>query len=174
MSPLFVGPELGKSAWDTLLAKLRLSGLPEGEDSIAIIQATLTKVRTGFYRRLGTEIVAKISTYRLIPNPGTDTQLIRSIAAECEVSWMRAELMRVLRFATIDANSPLQQANDEGMIREASGLDLGNEIKRLREDVEKSLQFLSGAVVLGEEASAQCATIEPARTFPPGYSLFHE
>lgn len=164
--PLFVVGQGGKSAWETLLSELRLSGVPTSSDAVSIVRRGLLDARLAFFRALGDQRVSWLSSIPYVNNPITSNQTLRAVASSTEILIIRRELLRKLRWSTIDGNAVQQHYNDEGFIREQPEFELERELSRLHNEIAENMELLAGTETVGQETQGmQVSTFEP--TTPP-------
>lgn len=143
-SPLFV------ENLDRLKAELRLTGVPNGEDTEAILTRAVAMVRANFYRHLGTSTVSGLLAIPYTPNPTTDSGIKRMVARSCEVEWVRCLLMDLLpTFFTDSSGSALDEYNEGGTFRKSDPSALDGMRERCDKLVSEMLDYLSGEEELG-------------------------
>lgn len=172
--PLFVVGKGSNSALDTLMAELRLSGVPAKSDANSIVQRALLDARLSFLRKLGDKRVAHLSSIVHVNNPITTDQTLRAVAASTEVLLVRRALLRTLRTTFADGNSARDMFNDEGFVRDAPEIELSKEISALHAEIEENFELLSGEEAVGQETQGMLvSTINPVKTPPlPGASIW--
>lgn len=152
----------------TLKAELRLSGVPSGADSDAIVQGACRIARARFYSVLGLARVGAILLWSHSDSPTTENEILRSIAEECEVAMVRCVLMDRLPNLFMDnSGGGLEFLNQEGAFRSTPRGDLDGQRQRCQVQIEEWLALLAGDVALGEGADVQIATQD--RQSPSGY-----
>jgi hypothetical protein len=71
----------------TLLRRARIE-TADDDQTLALIDQSMTEVRLGFYKALGGTRVSSILSYSLVDNPSTDNELLRAGAATTEALWL--------------------------------------------------------------------------------------
>jgi hypothetical protein len=163
-APLFVADTA------TLQARLRLTGLPSGADGTALLQEAMTRVRAGFYRRLGVSRVDTILETDFEDDPVSAEEVLRSSANSAEVRWTYIVLLDLMPTLFMDASGATQETwNTEGAFRQ--GRPSPKAIQALKDELEIELDYLAG--VTSDAGLMRSATIE-AEEEPqdPGDSLY--
>lgn len=165
--PLFVAD------LDALKAELRLSELPSSTDANTILDRAILDARISFNRRLGGDRVSALVAITEVPNPGTDEEILRSLASSVEVRLVRCYLMRTLPHAFMDASGDINKRwNEEAPFREKPAFDIDQEIERCMTQLEEDFQMLALEDQLGSERSARVYDGKPDCPPPrPGDSL---
>lgn len=167
-SPLFV------SNLESLQKQLRLSGIVEGTDAFAMLEAALLQARAGFYTRLGDARVAALVAITPVSAPATKNQILRSVAEMCEALWVRCILLDRLPVLFMDAAGGDQEfINQEGTFRSISPERLNQERSRNLEQIEEWLALLAGDLDLGDAPAVQITqqTGQLPRIYPFGSLL---
>lgn len=157
----------------TLQAKLRLTGLPSGQDGAALLNEAILAARVKFYRALGTARVAVLAALAFDEDPATEDEVLRALANTTEVLIVRAYLYDTMPVLFLD-----NSANDREVWNEESAFRPGRisqaDRQRLNEMIEANLAILSGDVDLGDEQTGLKAAILEPDTAPdrPGASIF--
>lgn len=153
----------------SLQSALRLSGLPAGEDGMAILNSAVLRVRTGFIRRLGAGRVAEIQAIMFEEDPEDDEQTLRASANECEIKWVRLHLLQTMPSLFMDNSGQTEEIwNTEGAFRQ--GRPSGAFLQELRDDLEADLIYLSGKET---DVVGNFTCLDPEPEPPdPGDSLF--
>lgn len=164
--PLFVVATGSLSAWDSLLAELRLSGATGASGALPLIQRAVLDARMRFFRSLGESRVSYLAAIPYVVNPTTINQTLRAVASSTEILIIRHELLRKLRWSTIDGNAVQQIYNSEAFIREQPEAQLETELKRLHNEIEENMELLAGDEQVGEETQG-LLVMTPEPTTPP-------
>jgi hypothetical protein len=167
-NPVFV------SELAALKAQLRLSGVSEGSDAHAMLEAAILQVRSGFYSRLGSARVAELVAITPVPAPTTDNQILRAIGALCEVLWIRMILLDKLPVLFMDnAGGDQEFINQEGTFRSITPERLDRERLRMETQIEEWLALLAGEVSVGNAPDVQVHTQvdQQPRLYPFGTLL---
>ena len=163
--PLFVVGAAGGSAFDSLRAELRLSGLSPTEDATVLFSRAVLDARLSFYRKLGEDRVMELTAIPFKNNPINESQILRAIASSVEILLIRRSLLRTLRVAFMDGGSLGSQWNNDAFTREGGGEDIDAELARLSQEIEEAMELLSGSEVLGSESTGgDVQTFEPSTT----------
>lgn len=152
-------------------AQLRLSGIVEGSDAHAMLEAALLQVRTGFYARLGGARMTALLAISPVESPSTDDQILRRIADLCEALWVRCILLDKLPVTFMDnAGGDLEFINQEGTFRSITPERLDRERQRCQLQIEEWLALLAGDVAIGDAPSVQIHTQsdQSPRIYPMG------
>lgn len=165
--PLYVVAQGGKSAFDMLKARVRLSGIKKESDADMIVQLALLDVRAGFFRKLGLPRTFELAAMTFVANPTTEAGALRALAYTTEVAWVRLMLIRDGRLPLIfldGSGSALQDFNEEGATR-LSAKDVEGEMLRLQNSIDENLELLGLKDALGAETEGEVYVPEP--TCPP-------
>lgn len=112
VEPLF------NSSRTTLLQRARISTADDVQ-TVALIDQSISEVRVGFYRRLGSTRVTQIVGYSLVENPASDNELTRSQAAATESLWLTWLLAQRLPHLFMDNRASAGDAwSDEQLTRD--------------------------------------------------------
>lgn len=158
----------------TLKERLRLTGVPAAAtDTLAIIDEAVLRARLAFHRRLGTPRVNELLAITYTVNPGDKDGVLRALANSVEIDLVRCELMQRLPQAFMDASGDINKRwNEEAPFRERSPLDLGNQLKSLKNRLEEDFQMLAEEESLGDEVHGKAFSLSPDTAAPrPGDSL---
>lgn len=159
---------------DILKAQLRLSGIDVTSNAQAILEATVGRVRTEFYARLGVSRMVTLIALPSVSAPTTSEQVLRMIAEQCEALWVRCLLLDVLPVTFMDASGgDLEFINQEGTFRSIPDSRLAGIRERCQIQIEEWLALLSGEVDIGNAPGVQIHTQEDQapRMFPNGSLL---
>lgn len=138
IAPLFV------TDMATLKSRLRLSGAAQ-PDALAVIDECVERVRVGFYDALGVTRITDIKATAYGANATTAAGILRTKAANTEIKWVKACLLRELPTLFMDSSGATQEAwNEEGLTRTRSSKSIETEIKALTQDILAALSDLSG------------------------------
>jgi len=150
---------------ESLKSKLRLSGA-KSNDAQALIETAVQDARVGFYDRLGSSRIAEIVGYGLDNAPTTTNGLLRLKAANTEVKWVRALLIRSMPSLFIDGSqaAALKAWNEEGLTRNAGQSELNREVERLMTEVDLALAGMETGTP--EEGENSVSLIGPDETQP--------
>lgn len=164
-----IGP-LFMADMDSLKARLRLSGAA-ADDALAIIDHAVQQVRVGFYSRLSSNRISTLRATSSVENPTETNQVLRSLAEQTEVMWVRYELMQQLPNMFIDGSGNTQTTwNQEGLTREIRPAEKEEILARLWSRIQSFLNQLAKGELSASSISA--STIEPDETQPrPGASV---
>jgi len=165
--PLYVVALGGKSAFETLKARVRLSGVPKASDADVIVENALLDVRAGFMRRLGIARTLELAAILYNANPMTEAGVLRAVAFTTEVMWVRLTLIRDGRLPLMfldGSGAALQSWEDEGATRTTSK-DVEREVLLLQTSVDENLELLAGDDAVGAEDNIEVYVPEPA--IPP-------
>jgi hypothetical protein len=164
VQPLFVPTKL------QLKKALRLSAVSTKSDSLAQIDAAIQTARTRIYQTLSASVISQILEIPYTVNPSTDEEYLRMVSSDVEVKMVRLELLRVMPVLFKDNATTVQTWQEDGAFRDGSYLQVRDEIRRLEQDIQTSLEFLqtSGAAVLNTQAEA----VAPDERNYPGDSIF--
>ena len=151
----------------SLRAALRLSQVPEGNDGSALIDTAVEAAKVGFFRILGPEKVAALKAIPYTTNPTTSQDVLRVLAANTEVKWVRSQLLRTMPTLFMDGSSVMQTWNDEAAFRQGSVLQTRDELKRLQVEIDSALETLKTSV-LSATGGAELSLVQPDNTIAPG------
>lgn len=162
--PLFVPTKL------QLKKALRLSAVSTKSDSITQIDYAIQTARTKIYQVLSASVISQILLTPYTVTPSTDEEYLRMVAADVEVKMVRLELLRVMPVLFKDGASPVQTWQEDGAFRDGSYLQVRDEIRRLEQDIQTSLEFLqtNGAQIYNTNADV----VSPDDRNYPGDSIF--
>lgn len=155
----------------TLKAQLRLSGVPTDQDAHVMVQSALMQVRAGFYTRLGISRVAELVAISPNANPTTEDGILRGIAEQLEVMWVRCKLLDRMPTVFMDSSGAYQEImNQEGIARSLPLSHIEAQKNRCAAQVEEWLAILDGTVELGEAGEPNIATQgdQTPRVWPQG------
>ena len=164
ISPLFV------SNTESLRARLRLTGAAAG-DALAIIDQAILKVRIGFYSRLPEFRIAALLETESVPNPSNKAEILRCLAEQTEVAWVRHTLMQELPTLFIDGSGSTQHIwNQEGMTREIRPAEKDEMLRRLWNSIVSAIEQLGRDVL--DPSTTTASTIGPDKKQPrPGATI---
>ncbi len=165
--PLFVVAKGSLSAWEALLSELRLSGATGDSGALPLIRRALLDSRLTFLRKLGEKRVSYLSAIPFVVNPTTVDQTLRAVASSTEVLVIRYELLRKLRWSSVDGNAVQQIYNSEAFIREMPEAELEVELTRLNNEIEENMELLRGDEQVGEESQGLLVMTPEPDTKPP-------
>ena len=97
---------------DLLISRLRMSDTTD-TDTLTLIDQSIAKVRTEFYRRLGLTRSLEIEALPSVENPVTEDQLIRSVAETTEFYWVMRKLVCILPQMFLETSHAIQNAFDD-------------------------------------------------------------
>lgn len=105
---------------ETLLKRVRMETAKD-EQTIALVDQTITEVRLGFYRVLTSSRASTIAGYSLVENPVTEEQVLRSQAAATEANWVTWLLAQRLPHLFLDNRASVGDTwNDEQLTRDTA------------------------------------------------------
>ncbi len=164
VGPLFV-PDMA-----TLKARLRLTGAA-ASDALAIIDQAVQQVRVGFYSRLPQFRIDFLRNTASIENPTEKAQVLRALAEQTEVAWVRHTLMQELPTLFIDGSGNTQHIwNQEGMTREIRPAEKDEMLRRLWNSIISAIDQLGRDVL--DPSTTAASTIGPDKKQPrPGASI---
>lgn len=111
---------LFNASYTELLERVRVETVTD-EQTVSVIQMTVTGVRTGFYKKLGESRVSELLGYSLVDNPSTLNEIARADAAGCEVLWVTYLLMERLPTLFMSSSSSSREIyNDTPLFRDSS------------------------------------------------------
>jgi hypothetical protein len=143
----------------TLKPKLRLSGVPTTSDADDIINEAILTVRQKFYRELGTSRITVLKAIAFVENPTTDNQILRAVANNTEVLWVRCELMCKLPMMFMDGNAEQNQIfQDEALFRETTANELEQARIRCELEIQQNLDLLRGDEEIASETTIRVDT----------------
>jgi hypothetical protein len=151
--------------------QLRLSGVVEGSDAHAMLEAAVLQVRTGFYSRLGNSRMTFLIGLVPVQSPTSDDEILRRIADLCETLWIRMILLDKLPAVFMDnSGGDLEFINQEGTFRSITPERLDRERERMALQIEEWLALLAGDVAIGDAPLVQVHTQadQEPRMFPFG------
>lgn len=165
MAPLFAADLL------TLQAQLRLTAAAQ-QDSGAIIARAVSRVRVQLFSRLGASRIATINATAISAAPATDAEILRTRAANVEVSMVRLLLLQEMPTFVMDAAVTTSEAwNQEGLTRGLDSKTRTAMIEALIAEIESELAVLDGTTT--EVVSGQASIIGPAsKPAPLGSDVF--
>ncbi len=149
----------------TLKSRLRLSGVPSGQDAEKIVYEGILRARLAFYRRLGPARVAVLRAISYDENPTDNDSLLRALANTVEVKLVHSTLLDLLPTMFMDGGgNTLEVWNEEAPVRRNDTPEVTK--RRLLDEIEADMEILSGDLQFGEETSWQVTTNVPD-TDPP-------
>jgi len=143
---------LFNESYEDLLKRVRINTARDAQ-TIELINMTISEVRVGFYKKIGTARVNYIKTLNITDNPSSDEEILRKGAANIEVLWVMYLLMERLPSQTVAGSSASikQSWNEEPVTRDANA-DLIAALKIQVQDgieglVEASISRVRGSSV---------------------------
>lgn len=128
----------------TLLNRVRIATADDAQ-TLALIDQSITEVRTGFYRALTIPRVTTLGGYPLVENPVTEEQVLRAIGANVESLWLTWLLAQRLPHLFMDNRGSVQDAfNEEQLTRDSAGL--GDFLDELKAQIDQGLGDLKEPV----------------------------
>ncbi len=160
-SPLFVVDVT------TLRGKLRLTGLPTGQDAEKIFDEAVLAGRVRFVRRLGTARIITLQAITFSENPTTDDQYLRALANTTEVQVVRLELMCRLPWLWQDSQGhALKSWNEEAPFRELTPKQIEEKRALLEREIEQAMDLLEGLETFGAEICIRAFDGKPLEEAP--------
>ena len=132
-----------------LRRSLRLSGVNEDNDAMAMIDSADQMAKARFFRTLGQTKIEDLQAIAYTTHPVTSNDHLRNLAVETEIKMVRLELMRTLPLMFKDGSQALQSWNDEGAFREGGYLQTEKEISRLNAEIDANLDILLSRQIVG-------------------------
>jgi len=156
----------------TLISKLRMTGAASTNDAQDVIDEAIQKTRIGFYDALSPDRVTELLAIPFVENAVTADAILRARANSTEVAWVKAHLLRDLPILFMDGSAIAQHTwNQEGFTRSISSRQLREELHRLEEFINKSLEILGGAAP--DHSMMSVSVIGPDETPPlPGATIW--
>lgn len=147
---------------DTLKAALRLSGIPDGQDTDAILQAAIRETRVDFYRRLLHTRIAEIKAWSVVDDPDTEQEYLRLLAIDTEIKMVKLKLSYTLPMLFMDgsANAAMHW-NQDPTFEIVSSRKLDKLRYQLTNEIENNMELLSGSESAGNETTIEVSVIEP-------------
>lgn len=144
---------------EDLLKRVRINKADD-EATLALVDMSISEVRTGFYSQLGTERIAFILGGSLVENPVMPAELLRATAANTEALWLTWLLAPRLPYLFMDNKASVGDAfNDEPLTRD-SNAGQKRFLDNLKSQVDIGLSVLKDAK--GSEAGLfKAASIGP-------------
>jgi len=123
-----------------LLERVRIETATE-DQTVALVNMSVSEVRIGFYKTLGSDRVAEIISYPLVENPSTDEEILRADAANIEALWLTYLLIpRLPQLFMAGGHMVNQLFNEEPLTRDA---EVSQEfLDRLKEQIDSGLSDL--------------------------------
>tara|TARA_R110002074_G_scaffold395300_1_gene583560 strand:+ start:2961 stop:3476 length:516 start_codon:yes stop_codon:yes gene_type:complete len=129
---------LFNESYEELLKKARIN-TAQDEQTQELINMSVSEVRVGFFKALGSDRVITISSLDLVDNPSSDEEILRKDAANIEVLWLTYLLMQRLPHMSMAASSTVNQTwNQEPLTRDSNK----DQIEALQEQVNQGLADL--------------------------------
>lgn len=152
VAPLF------NASMDSLLKRVRMSSADD-EDTLALIDQTVSEVRLGFFRRIGTARALTVASYTLADNPTTDNEILRVGAANTEALWVTMLLIQRLPNLFMDNRASTRDAwNDEQLTRDSSGQS--QYLKYLQAQVDEGVVALTDPSTADSSGSPKASLIK--------------
>ena len=131
---------LFNATYEDLLKRARIETAEE-EQTVALVNMSVSEVRIGFYKTLGSDRVAEIQGYALVENPSTDEEILRADAANIEALWLTYLLLPRLPNLFMAGGSLVNQNwNEEPLTRDSENLQ--EFLDRLKEQIDSGLSDL--------------------------------
>jgi hypothetical protein len=140
---------------DVLLKRARIK-TADDEQTLALIDQSMTEVRVGFYRAIGGTRSALIAGYTLVENPTTDQEILRAGAAYTEALWLTWLLAQRLPHLFMD--------------NRASTGDMWNQ-EQLTRDTKAHTEYLNNLKAQIDEGLGMLMEPEPDNAGPVKASL---
>lgn len=106
-------------SYEELLKRARIETATE-EQTVMLVNMSVSEVRIGFYDALGTARVNEIKAFDLVDNPSTDEELLRAKASNIEALWLTYLLIpRLPNNFMAAGNLVNQQWNEEPLTRDS-------------------------------------------------------
>lgn len=122
---------------DTLLKRVRIK-TADDEQTLALIDQTITEVRLGFYRSITKDRATTIAGYSLTDNPTTDNEILRAGAANTEALWATWLLAQRLPHLFLDNRAAVADSwNEEQLTRDTQVQD--QYLKNLKAQIDVGL-----------------------------------
>ena len=127
---------------DELLKRARIN-TADDDQTVALIEMSVSDVRIGFRKYLGADRIAAIVAMDLVKNPVTDNEYIRAQAANIEVLWLTWFLIpRLPQYFMDNGNSVNNAFNLEPLTRESDSSTMQKRLDLLWAQIESGLSDL--------------------------------
>jgi len=131
---------LFNASYDDLLKRARIESAND-EQTVALVNMSVSEVRIGFYKTLGATRVSEIIGYALVDNPSTEEQILRADAANIEALWLTYLLLpRLPTTFMAGGHTVNQEWNEEPLTRDAESSQ--EYLDKLKEQIDSGLSDL--------------------------------
>jgi hypothetical protein len=131
---------LFNESYEALLKRARIESATE-EQTVSLVNMSVSEVRIGFYKTLGTERVDEIVAIPWTENPSTEDDILRVSAANIEALWLTYLLLpRLPNNFMSSAHLTSQQWNEDPLSRDSDGMQ--NYLDALKQQIDSGLADL--------------------------------
>lgn len=148
-----------------LLDRLRLDSVPDINDVHGLIDQAIDDVRTGFYRRIGSDRISYLQSLPASQSVSTEADFMRTLAVNTEVKWVRLELMRTLGMQFVAGSASNQIWNEES-VRDVTLAAMAEERRMIQKEIDNNNDVLAARIQPNEIGGFRIVTISPTETPP--------